>query len=84
MISFQRLDTLDSDKSEIRAFYVFMPICDSLHLGHVLLNYLHKMTRMVRDLLFIEMPNNNPNNVQVLIGPSKLTPKQIEERKFTF
>ena len=81
LIIFQHLGTLDSDESEIRAFYTFMPSCDSLNLGHVLLNYMHKMTRLVRNLLFIDMPLNNPQNIDIIIGPTHLTPRQIEERK---
>ena len=58
-----------------------MPIGNSLELGHVLLNYVHKLTRILRDLLFIEMPKNNPLNIDVIIGPTHLTPRQIEDRK---
>ena len=58
-----------------------MPIGNSLELGHVLLNYVHKMTRMLRDLLFIEMPLNNPFNIDIIIGPTHLTPRQIDDRE---
>ena len=75
------MDTLDSDESEIRTFYVFMPKGDSLALGHVLLNYVHKMTRMIRNLLFIEMPKDNPLNLTIMVDAVTLTPRQIESRE---
>ena len=58
-----------------------MPHGDSLYLGHVLLNYVHKMTRMVRDLLFIKMPLDNPMKINLIIETTHLTPRQIERRK---
>ena len=52
---------------------------DFLILGHVLWNYMHDLTRLIRDLLFIEPPGHLINHS---IGPTVLTKEQLDDRKY--
>lgn len=60
-------------------YFIFMPHGNALLLGRVILMYWHKMTRMVRDLLYIQA-----TDVQevVYIQGKALTQDQLEMRKF--
>ena len=54
-----------------------MAVGDTLLLGSVLLNYAHRMTRIIRDLLFIQATSTST----LIIGPMKLGKEQINDRK---
>ena len=56
-----------------------MPRGNFLLLGRVLLMYWHMLTRLVRDLLYIQASDiERP----LVIGPSTLTEDQLESRKY--
>ena len=57
-----------------------MPTGDFLLLGNVLQNYAHHMTRMLRDLVFIEPPVI-PSNLS--IGPTLLDNDLLGIRKLS-
>ena len=62
-----------------------MPRGDTLLLGNVLLNYWHHMTRLVRDLLYLDMDlwsriSKTPSTLSV--GPCLLSKAQINQRKY--
>ena len=81
-IRFQDLETsIDSDKSKISPFYRFMPTGDMLLLGNVLLNYVHHLTRIVRDMAFIEAPVDVES---VTVGVTKMTRAQIANREYLY
>ena len=59
-----------------------MPKGDALLLGQTLLNYIHRLTRLVRDILFIDGVEHPDADQVVIIGPTKLTNRQIDQRKY--
>ena len=76
----QDLETgFESDQSVFFPFFLFMPLGTPLLLGRVLLNYLHRLTRLLRDLIFL---NSTDFPFNITIGPSTLTPAQVESRKY--
>ena len=70
--------SLDSEHSQVRKYFIFMPTGDFLFLGHVLWNYMHHLIRLVRDLLYIEPPTHLINHS---IGPTVLNKEQLDDRK---
>ena len=74
-------ETTDAVISPFVQYYLFMPRGTALLLGRVLLMYWHKMTRMVRDLLYIQA-----TDIQevVYIEGKALNEDQLEIRKYLF
>ena len=69
----------EATNNPFRFFYLFMPRGTMLLLGRVLLMYWHSMTRLVRDLLYIQATDfRHP----LVIGPTTLTTDQLEAREF--
>ena len=56
-----------------------MPTGDMLLLGNVLMNYAHHLTRIVRDMAFIEAP---ANVASVAVGLTQMTRSQIGRREY--
>ena len=55
-----------------------MPRGNFLMLGRVLLMYWHKMTRLIRDMVFLQASDITE---PLILGPSTLTPTQLDARK---
>ena len=59
-----------------------MPQGGALLLGQTLLNYVHRLTRLVRNLLYIDGVEHPDDDQIVIIGPTRLTNRQIDQRKY--
>ena len=80
-IGFEHREATEDTEAVISPFvqyFLFMPRGSALLLGRVLLMYWHKMTRMVRDLLYIQA-----TDIQeiVYIEGHALNQEQLEIRK---
>ena len=62
-------------------YYIFMPRGSALLLGRVLLMYWHKMTRLVRDLLYIA---ESDIEEEVVIVTTVLSRDQLASRKYYY
>lgn len=69
----------ESQNNPFQRHFRFMPRGNFLLLGRVLLMYWHQLTRLVRDMLYLQATDiARP----LIIGPTTLTIDQLEARKY--